>query len=190
MSNKNSSQLRKHIKFSFRNRLRSIIHSRRLGKLGLNVFIDKDVSLLRFPENIFIQNEVILKKGANICACNKEAKISIGERTTVGFYTFIYASENIEIGKDCLIAPFVYIVDSDHSIEPDQNINVQPNITSTIKIGDDVWIATGAKILKGVSIGKGAIIAAGAVVKNNVPPYSIVGGMPAKIIGNRKWLES
>lgn len=186
MSSKNSSQLRKHIKFSFKNRLRSVIQSRRLGSLGLNVFIDKDVSLLRFPKNIFIQKEVVVKKGANICACNKDAKIYIGERTTVGFYTFIYASEGIEIGNDCLIAPFVYIVDSDHSIDPSLNINVQPNITAKIKIEDDVWIATGAKILKGVHIGKGAIIAAGAVVKEDVPPYSIVGGIPAKIIGSRK----
>lgn len=186
MGVKDSSQLRKHINFSLRNRIRSIIQKRRLGKLGKNVFIDKDVSLLRFPKNIFIENEIVIKKGANICACNKDAYIKIGDRTTVGFYTFIYASEAIEIGNDCLIAPFVYIVDSDHAIKPEFNINTQPNITSKIIIEDDVWIATGARILKGVKIGKGSVVAAGAIVKSDVPPYSIVGGMPAKIIGIRK----
>lgn len=141
--------------------------------------------MLRFPANISIGDDVVLKKGSQICACNEHSKISIGNRTTVGFYTFIYASEEISVGNDCLIAPFVYIVDSDHSIAPDTLINLQPNQTAKIQIEDDVWIATGAKILKGVNIGRGAVIAAGAVVKEDVPPYAIVGGVPAKVIGKR-----
>ncbi len=180
-----SSQVRRHLKFTIFNRLRSIYQSKRLGKLGRNVFIDKNVSLLRFPNNLFIGDDVVIKAGANICACNEKAKISIGDRTTIGFYTFIYASEDITIGSDCLIAPFVYIVDSDHSIEMGININLQPNKTAAIKIEDDVWIATGAKILKGVTIGKGSVIAAGALVKDNVAPNSIMGGIPAKLIGTR-----
>jgi maltose O-acetyltransferase len=53
---------------------------------------------------------------------------------------------------------------------------------SPIIIEDDVWIATRATILKGVHIGKGAVVAAGAVVTRNVPAYSIVGGVPARVI--------
>lgn len=180
------SQLRKHLKFSLSNRFRALYQSFRLGKLGKNVFIDKGVSLLRFPKNIQIQNDVVIKKGANICACNEDAIISIGERTTIGFYTFIYASKGIKIGNDCLVAPFVYIVDSDHSIKAGVNINLQPNKTAQIIIEDDVWIATGAKILKGVTIGRGSVIAAGALVKENVAPNSIVGGVPAKLLSKRK----
>ncbi|NAS10979.1 acyltransferase [Poritiphilus flavus] len=186
MSEEGKSQLRKHLKFTLRNRWRSFYQSTRLGNLGSRVFIDKQVSLLRFPGNINIDDEVVLKQGAQICACNSSAKISIGKRTTVGFYTFIYASESIEIGDDCLIAPFVYIVDSDHSIAMGERINTQANQTEGISIGNDVWIATGAKILKGVTIGEGAVIAAGAVVKEDVPAYGIVGGVPAKVIGSRK----
>jgi acetyltransferase-like isoleucine patch superfamily enzyme len=181
-----TSQLRQHLKFSWRNYFRGFLQRRRLGALGANVFIDKGVELLRYPRNIRIGNEVVLKKGAQICSCNEKAKIQIGDRTTVGFYTFIYASEAITIGTDCLIAPFVYIVDSDHSIEAVTPINRQKNQTAPIRIGDDVWIATGAKILKGVSIGNGAVVGAGAVVKDDVPPYSIVGGIPAKELGKRK----
>jgi len=182
---KSTSQLRKHLKYSFRIRMRALIQRKRLGKLGFKVFIDKNVSLLRFPRNIFIGNEVILKEGSNLCACNKEAIIKIGDRTTIGFYTFIYASEYIEIGDDCLIAPFVYIVDSDHSIHRDLPMNLQPNITAKVVIENDVWIATGAKILKGVTIGQGAVVAAGAVVTQDVNPYEIVGGIPSKVIGKR-----
>lgn len=178
-------QLRKNLKISFFNKLRAFIQSKRLGLLGKGVFIDKDVSLLRFTKNIFIDENVVLKKGANICACNKNAKITIGKQTTIGFYTFIYSSESIIIGNNCLIAPFVYIVDSDHSIAKNNLINKQLNQSEPVIIKDDVWISTGAKILKGVIIGEGAVIAAGSVVKNSVLPYSIVAGIPAKIIGYR-----
>jgi acetyltransferase-like isoleucine patch superfamily enzyme len=58
-------------------------------------------------------------------------------------------------------------------------------ITSPIIVCDDVWVGYGVSILKGVTIGTGAIIAAGSVVTKNVPPYSIVGGVPAKIIKMR-----
>ena len=182
----NKSQLRSYLKFSVLNKIRSVYQSFRLGKLGGQVFIDKNVSLLRFTKNIYIHDQVVIKNGANICACNENATINIGERTTIGFYTFIYASAGVKIGNDCLIAPFVYIVDSDHSIEIGKNINLQPNKTAKIVIEDDVWIATGAKILKGVTIGKGAVIAAGALVKDDVAPNSIVGGVPAKLLSMRK----
>lgn len=182
----NSSQLRKHIKFKISHKLRSLIQTKRLGFLGQRVFIDKDVSLLRYPKNIRIKNDVVLKKGANICSCNVNAPIEIGERTSIGFYTFIYASNGIKIGSDCLIAPFVYIVDSDHEISKGLLINQQPNKTASIEIGNDVWISTGAKILKGIKIGDGAVIAAGAVVNQDVSPNSIFGGIPAKKIGERK----
>lgn len=183
---KQTSQLRKHLKFKLIHRIRFFIQSRRLGFLGKKVFIDKGVSLLRFPKNIKIHKQAVLKKGANICACNEQASIEIGERTTVGFYTFIYASSGIKIGSDCLIAPFVYIVDSDHEIAKELPINQQQNKSAPIEIGDDVWISTGAKILKGVKIGSGAVIAAGAVVTEDVSPFCIYGGIPAKKIGERK----
>ncbi|MBL7858476.1 MAG: acyltransferase [Cyclobacteriaceae bacterium] len=141
---------------------------------------------MRFPRNIFIGDGVVVKEGARICSCNENAIIQIGSRTTVGYHTFIFASEKIEIGQDCLIAPFVYIVDSNHQIEKHQLINHQPNETSAIKIGNDVWIASNVTILKGVSIADGAVIAANSVLNHSVPAFEIWGGSPAKKIGERK----
>lgn len=185
-NNPGHDQLRNNTKITLLNIIRRLKQSFRLGKLGKNVFIDKNVFLLRFPKNIYINDDVFLKSGANICACNSSAKIYIGSRTTIGFYTFIYASEKITIGNDCSIAPFVYIVDSDHKTKRSLKLNQQSNITSKITIGDDVWIGTGSKILKGVNIGNGAIIAAGSVVNKDVEPYSIVGGIPIKTISYRQ----
>jgi acetyltransferase-like isoleucine patch superfamily enzyme len=179
-------QLRKHLKFTWKNRWRLFQQKSRIGFMGKEVFIDKNVELLRFPKNISIDNYAVLKEGSRICSCNEKAKISIGKNTTIGFHTFIFASENITIGNDCLIAPFVYIVDSDHSAEKGERINLQPNITSAVSIGEDVWIGTGAKILKGTVIEDGAVIAAGAVVSGHVKSNEIFGGIPAKKISERK----
>jgi acetyltransferase-like isoleucine patch superfamily enzyme len=166
--------------------MRYLLNKYRLAYLGRNVFIEENVKLMRYPRNISINDNIIIKEGARICACNDKAKISIGINTTVGYHTFIFASSKISIGADCMIAPFVYVVDSDHGIDRSQKMNEQPNQTAPIIIGNDVWIGTGAKILKGVTVGDGAVIAAGAVVKDNVEPYAIVGGIPAKKISERK----
>lgn len=179
-------QLRKHLKFTWTHRWRYWRYKRKLAFCGDNIYFDKNVEILRYPQNVSIADNVVIKEGARICSCNEKARIYIGGNTTVGYNTFIFASENITIGNDCLIAPFVYLVDSDHTIERDKKINTQPNQTAPVTIGDDVWIGTGAKILKGVTVGEGAVIAAGAVVKDDIAPYSIYGGIPAKKIGERQ----
>ncbi len=182
----NVSQFRKYTKIKLVNRIRYFFQKFRLGSLGKNVFIGYRVLLLRFSKNIFIKDNVFIKDFVNICSCNPDAIIKIGSRTTIGNYTFIYSSNRITIGDDCNIAPFVYIVDSNHGTQKSKKINLQPNYSSPVEIGDDVWIGTGAKILMGVKIGNGAVISAGSVVTRNVEPYSIVGGIPAKVISVRK----
>jgi len=180
------SQLRKHLEYKDKHKRRLEKQKNRLGSCGDHVWIDKNVKLMRFPENIHLGDHLVLKEGAKICSCNEQAQVSIGDNTTFGYHSFLFSSESISIGADCLIAPFVYIVDSDHSIELGTKINQQPNQTSPIVIGDDVWIGTGAKILKGVTIGDGAVIAAGAIVMSDVPSNKIYGGIPAKEIAERK----
>jgi len=180
------SQLRKHINYTYRHKFRALLLRKNLGKLGERVFVEKNVSFMRFPKNIFIDDNVVIKEGARICACNEKAKIRIGKNTTIGYHNFIFASENIFIGDDCLIAPFVYIVDSNHQIKKDILINRQDNTTGKIKIGNDVWIASNVTILKDVNIGNGVVIAANSVVNCDIPDYEIWGGTPAKKIGERE----
>jgi len=181
-----NSQLRKHLKWTLAVKWRNFSNQNKLGSLGKSVFIEKDVHLMRYPKNIFFENNLVIKSGARICPCNEKATIHIGENTTIGYHTFIFASDGIKIGQNCLIAPFVYIVDSDHNIEKEKLINTQGNSTAPIEIGNDVWIGTGAKILKGVRIEDGAIIAAGALVKSDVKSNEIYGGIPARKIGERE----
>lgn len=179
-------QLRQHLRPSLASRYRYWRNRRRLGQLGAGTYFERDVHLMRYPRNIALGANLVLKAGARLCACNEHARISIGDNTTVGYHTYLFASAGIEIGANCLLAPFVYIVDSDHGIARNELINRQANQTAAIRIEDDVWIGTGAKILKGVTIGQGAVIAAGALVKESVAPYDIVGGIPARKISERQ----
>ena len=178
-------QLRQNLKYTFKNKFRLLKAKRRLFFCGNNVWIDKNVKFMRYTKNLSIKQDVVIKEGAKLCSCNKLAKILIGENTTVGYYNFFFASKGITIGDNCLIAPFVYIVDSNHQAKLGELINQQENLSEEIIIGNDVWIASNVTILKGVNIGDGAIIAANSVVNKNLEAYTVVGGSPAKFISKR-----
>ena len=123
--------------------------------------------------------------------------ISIGNDVyIVRHATFLAAEASITIGNKVLFGPNVSIITGNHPVDLRGryifDIEVKLSADMPVTISDDVWIGAGAIILKGVIIGRGAIVAAGAVVNMNVPPYSIVGGVPAKVIkfrGQRTDLE-
>lgn len=120
-------------------------------------------------------------------------------------YTYIGGEskiQNTSIGKFCSLGPELRIGLGRHPIHlkstfpgfysdnhgyygVDKEYNNEESSYLPVKIGNDVWIGTRAMILDGVTIGDGAIVAAGAVVTKDVPPYAIVGGVPAKIIKYR-----
>lgn len=114
----------------------------------------------------------------------------IGKRTFCGDFCVFGVNDSLIIGDDVMIAPAVTIRDTDHSIDrTDIPMNKQGIKTSPVIIENDVWIGHGATILKGVKIGTGSVVSAGAVVTRNVAPYSIVGGIPAKLIKQRPQAE-
>ncbi|MCM1060950.1 MAG: CatB-related O-acetyltransferase [Eubacterium sp.] len=115
----------------------------------------------------------------------------VEEDVSIGDYSYINkrsSAENCTIGKYCSISSGVYINPFEHNLSritthPFAGTNDKKN--EIVKIGNDVWIGLNCIILQGVSIGDGAVIAAGSVVTSDVKPYEIVGGIPAKHIGNR-----
>lgn len=112
--------------------------------------------------------------------------VSIGGGTMVGENSFINGYSGVTIGMNVLIAHEVSIISEDHGFASRRvPMRWQPKTEGPIVIGDDVWIGCGARILKGITIGTGAIVSAGAVVTKDVAPYSIVGGVPARVIGMR-----
>ena len=116
--------------------------------------------------------------------------LEIGHRTFIGPDVRIGVGKEIKIGQHCLIAARVFIADHDgHPLDWEkrrENLPVDKNDIKPIIIEDDVWVGEGAFICKGVKIGRGAIIAARAVVTNDVAPFTIVGGNPAKTIKELK----
>ena len=112
--------------------------------------------------------------------------LSIGDRSTIGPYCYVGCSGRITIGRNVMIGPHVSFYAENHN-SADLTIPMQyQGVTrEAIVIEDDCWIASHAVILAGVIVGHGSIVAAGSVVTRDVPPYSVVGGVPARIIKSR-----
>lgn len=113
--------------------------------------------------------------------------LKIGNNSSIGPYSYIGCSGYIEIGDNVMMSPRVSIYAENHLFDnPDLTIKEQGVKREFVKIEDDCWIASNTIILAGVTIGRGSVIAAGSVVTKDIPPYSIAGGVPAKVIRTRK----
>lgn len=108
--------------------------------------------------------------------------ISIGEDSIIGEGVVLDGRDLLTVGSHVDIASEVMIYNSEHDVN-DENFIAR---NSPVKIEDYVFIGPRVIVLVGVMVGRGAIVAAGAVVTKDVPPYAIVGGVPAKIIGERR----
>ncbi len=112
--------------------------------------------------------------------------LEIGDDSYVNHSCGFIVARRVTIGRNVMIAAGVVIFDSPgHPLDADERIAHRPPAPEDIKpvtIGDKVWIATGAKIFPGVTIGEGAVVAMDALVTKDVPPYTLVGGSPARPI--------
>ena len=125
--------------------------------------------------------KVNIERGANF---GTGADISIGDYSGIGVNASVRGP--LIIGNNVMMGPDVVIITSSHNFDrTDIPMRFQGSNKKPVSIGNDVWIGQRVVILQGVNIGDGAIIAAGAVVTKDVPPYTIVGGIPAKIIKSR-----
>ena len=142
---------------------------RSMGHCGKNVMIKPTTSIFKGIENIFIDDNVRIARYATIYTTR--AKVFIGSKTG--------------------IAPYLKIITGNHRINNighfmfDGDKNKNPDDDKDVIIEGDSWFGINVTILSGVTIGRGSIIAAGAVVTKSCPPYSIIGGVPAKILNFR-----
>ena len=127
-----------------------------------------------------------------------QGNITIGDHCSVqtgsilvGFGSTEESEGRIHIGNRVRIAPFVQMIAANHIFaDTERSIMEQGIEAHSITIEDDVWVAGRVIITAGVTIGRGSVIAAGAVVTKNVAPWSIMGGVPARLIRKRKTDES
>lgn len=116
-----------------------------------------------------------------------EGTLHVGDKAVFGRDNTVNCYLDIEIGAATIVADWVYICDFDHVTEDiHRPIKDQGLTKSPVRIGPDVWIGTKATVLRGSHIGEGSVIAAHAVVRGDIPPFSIVAGVPGRVIRDRR----
>ena len=115
------------------------------------------------------------------CINNAVGDVVIGDHTRIGLHNTIIGP--VTIGSHVNLAQGITVTALNHNFEaPERRIDEQGVSTQQVTIGDDIWIGANAVVLPGVTVGNHCVIAAGAVVTKDVPPHSLVAGVPAKII--------
>jgi len=111
------------------------------------------------------------------------AGIRIGRHSLIGEYNVIRGQGGVVIGDRVYTSPHCQLIAVNHVFDDPGRPFVEQGITAQgIVVEDDVWLGSGAIILDGVRVGRGAVVAAGAVVNQDVPPHTVVGGVPARVI--------
>jgi len=154
-------------------------------ELGRGCKIHADASVdasrsagVRFGDKVTLNRYAYVQGG--------DGGVRLGDRVEVNNFSIVNGTGGVDIGDDTLIGPGVRIISYQHRHARGATIHSQPVDARPIRIGRDVWLGANAIILAGVTIGDGAVVAAGAVVREDVPPYAVVAGVPATI---RKYRE-
>lgn len=158
-----------------------------LIRLGAGVYLDQGAYLHACPSGIEIGDNTIVMNGAVLHVYNfrslPHAGIKIGRDSLVGEYSVIRGQGGVTIGDRVYTSPFTQILAVNHVFQDPDKPFVEQGITAEgIIIEDDVWIGSGAIITDNVRIGKGSVVAAGAVVTHDVPPHTVVAGIPARVV--------
>jgi acetyltransferase-like isoleucine patch superfamily enzyme len=116
-----------------------------------------------------------------------EGVISIGAKTVMGQECTISAYQHVSIGRECVIADRVMLIDFDHGVvDVETPIRLQGIYKRDVRVGNNVWIGYGACILRGVTVGDNAVIGTNAVVTRDVPANAVVAGVPARVLRMRE----
>jgi acetyltransferase-like isoleucine patch superfamily enzyme len=115
-----------------------------------------------------------------------EGEVRIGAKTVLGQECTISAFQHVSIGRECIVADRVMLIDFDHgAVEVERPIREQGIYKRDVDVGHNVWIGYGACILRGTTVGDNAIIGTATVVTKDVPANAVVGGVPAQVLRTR-----
>jgi acetyltransferase-like isoleucine patch superfamily enzyme len=156
-------------------------------RLGRGAYLDEQVYLHGCPNGIVIGAGTYVMHGSILHVYNfrqlPHAGIDIGEGCLIGEYNILRGQGGIRIGNRVYTSPNVQLLAVNHVFEDHNRPFIDQGITAAgICVEDDVWIGAGAIVTDGVRIGKGAVVAAGAVVTKDVPPHTVVAGVPARVV--------
>lgn len=113
-------------------------------------------------------------------------ELTIGDNSGIGIDCEIYGP--VTVGKNVMMGPEVVIYTSGHNFDRTDIPMMRQGSTEAapVTVGDDVWIGRRVMIMPGVTVGDGCVIGAGAVVTKDIPPYTVAGGVPARVLKARK----
>jgi acetyltransferase-like isoleucine patch superfamily enzyme len=163
---------------------------RRLRRSGTGIRIHRSVDVrsperLELGDDVFVDANVVLHCGGMDWSPS-DGGIRIGSGGYVGPNSVLFGAAGIEIGDAVLISPGVVITSHQHTYaDSDADISHQPLDFGRVVIERNVWIGANATVLPGVRLGEGSIVGAGSVVTKDVPPRTVVAGVPAGILRDR-----
>ncbi len=188
--------------------LRRWLYPRLLGACGRNVSFGVNVTL-RHPRKIRIGDDVAVDDGCvldakgtandgirlgrrvflgrnTILAC-KDGDIVLEDGVNVSYQCAIFSASSVRVGADTLLAAFCYLVGGGHELDrTDVPVIRQGRPSKGIDVGRGAWLGAGAVVLDGVSVGHDAVVGAHAVVTQDVPPFAVAAGAPARVIRDRR----
>jgi len=116
-----------------------------------------------------------------------EGEVSIGAKTVIGQECTISAFQHVSIGRECIVADRVMMIDFDHGVtEVERPIRQQGIYKRDVRVGHNVWIGYGACVLRGVSIGENSVVGTNTVVTRTCPANTVLAGVPARVIRMRE----
>jgi acetyltransferase-like isoleucine patch superfamily enzyme len=156
-------------------------------RLGNGAYLDQGVYVHACPNGVEIGPGTLIMHGAVLHVYNfrgmPQSGIQVGRDSLIGEYNVIRGQGGVTIGDRVYTSPLVQILAVNHVFDDPARSFVEQGITAEgIVIEDDVWIGAGAIVTDGVRIGQGAVVAAGAVVTEDVPPHTVVAGVPARVL--------
>ena len=160
-------------------------------KTGYNLSVGRGCYLdalstdgISFGDNVSIGKYTCIECSGTLKDLGKG--LIVGNNVGLGTHGFFGCAGGVSIGDNTILGNYVSIHSENHNFKDRSTpIRLQGVNRKGIKIGSDCWIGAKATILDGADIGNGCIVAAGAVVRGKIPPYSIIGGVPAKVIKER-----
>jgi acetyltransferase-like isoleucine patch superfamily enzyme len=115
-----------------------------------------------------------------------EGEVSIGAKTVMGQECTISAYQHVSIGRECIIADRVMLIDFDHGVtDIERPIRLQGIYKRDVRVGHNVWMGYGACVLRGVTIGDNSVVGTNAVVTKAAPANAVLAGVPARVIRMR-----
>ncbi len=115
-----------------------------------------------------------------------EGRVSVGAKSVLGQECTISAYQHVSIGRECIVADRVMLIDFDHGVvEVERPIREQGIYKRDVRVGHNVWIGYGACLLRGVTVGNNCVIGTNSVVNKDVPDDAVVAGIPARVLRMR-----